>query len=308
MLKFRSDALVNAILFTTLSITWGFTWFCGRWQINNTILPEFAVCYRFLIASLCIFAFLLIKRGLNSFKISKEDFRLAFIYSGFSFSVNFILFYYAALHFVTGFSAVIFSFSIIFSYLIGNWFFDFKRSLGIKLYLSVILGIAGLVFVMFPSLASIHNLNSAIKGAILCFAATLSFSIGAVLYESKAKTLKPDIVLMFFWCLVIGSCWSFVFGTIHSLVDDKPIVLMPDFNINFIITILYLAIPSSTIGYLCFTALINRIGSVKASYSSLVSPVIAIIVSSFLEGYKIGVYTLIGIIFISCSKFVMFAK
>jgi drug/metabolite transporter (DMT)-like permease len=307
-MKISRDSIINITLFTILSVTWGFTWLCGKWQINNVIIPEFAVFYRFIIASFTIFLYLLISKKYKQLLISKKEFRIVFIYSAFAFSANFILFYYAALHFVTGFSAIVFSFSIILSYVIGNWFFDFQNKIGKKLYISAALGIVGLVCVMWPNLQNITNQSGVFQGLSLCLIATLSFVIGSVFYESKTKIIKSNFIIIFFWCLVVGAFWSLTFGIIHTLIDNREFVVIPVINKYFVITLLYLAIPSSALGYLCFTILIKRIGSVKASYSSLISPIIAIAMSSSFENYKIGIYTFIGVAFVTLSKFIMFKK
>ena len=90
---------LNVLMFATLSISWGFSWFCGKYQINTDynpigILPEISGFYRFLLAA---FFLIVIYIPIKKPRIIPTIFELKtiIIYSVFSFCLNFIIFYYA---------------------------------------------------------------------------------------------------------------------------------------------------------------------------------------------------------------------
>jgi drug/metabolite transporter (DMT)-like permease len=303
-----SDKQINAILFTTLSILWGFTWLAGKWQIHNTLMPEFAAMYRFLISSLSVLAFCLLQK--YPMKITASELKIFTFYGFFSSCLNFIMFYYAALYFITGFSAVIYALSILFSIFIGRWFFGIQYELNWRTVSSIALGIGGLVLVILPKIQHYPITASFFSGVFLALIATTSFSIGSVFFESKSKAgqISLNIPVSFFYFNFIGSIFCGLMGLVHCLMDNKPVYLIPNFDIPFILSFLYLSVISTSIGYMCFFALIKRIGTTKATYTTLISPVLAMLASSVFEEYKWTYLTFLGLAMIVGSKLVLNTK
>jgi drug/metabolite transporter (DMT)-like permease len=59
---------------------------------------------------------------------------------------------------------------------------------------------------------------------------------------------------------------------------------------------------------MCFFALIKRIGTTKATYTTLISPVLAMLASSVFEEYKWTYLTFLGLAMIVGSKLVLNTK
>ena len=210
---------------------------------------------------------------------------------------------------VTFINAIIFSFSIIFNHVLGRIFFKNKNNFDYRFYLSAFIGILGLFLVLLSKISTLKLNYNLIIGILICLAGTLSYSLGSTFYESRSKTIpKTDPIMMFIWCLIAGGFFAIFIGVLHSLIIGEDFVFVANFNTKFILSLLYLAGPATAVGYLCGMLLIQRIGSVKASYTSLVSPTIAILVTSIFEDYKFTIATLIGIVLISFSKVIMFYK
>ena len=302
MKKSLTDNQINAILFTTLSFLWSFTWFFGIFQIHNTLLPEIAAFYRFFFASLLIFSFCLFK----GYKLipSPKELKVLVIYSLFSSSINFILFYYAAFYIVTGLSAVIFSFSIILSTFIGRYCFKTKHSVDIKTILSILVGIVGLFLLFFPQFKFVSSKFNLFIGAVLGGLATLSFSVGSTYFESKKLSLKLPVSFCIF--SFFGSLWCLFFGVIHIAFFKGSGSFVPNFSYQFVLSFIYMSFISTGIGYLCFFILISRVGSVKASYTTIISPVLAVLTSALFEGYYFTKESFIGLLLIVCSKLLLF--
>jgi drug/metabolite transporter (DMT)-like permease len=77
---------------------------------------------------------------------------------------------------------------------------------------------------------------------------------------------------------------------------------MPQISIPFILSYVYLVI--SGLGILFMMMLIQRIGAVNASYINLITPVVAVFVSSIFEDYKLIPSTFIGLLFIIASNYI----
>src|SRR5439155_11400328 len=78
------------------------------------------------------------------------------------------------------------------------------------------------------------------------------------------------------------------YGALCSLaiaaVQGLPLVY--DARLSYSLALLYLALFASVIGFGCFLTLVQRIGADRAAYSSVLFPVVALGVSTLLEGYR----------------------
>ncbi|MDH3338021.1 MAG: EamA family transporter, partial [Gammaproteobacteria bacterium] len=64
---------------------------------------------------------------------------------------------------------------------------------------------------------------------------------------------------------------------------------------GYIISLAYLAVFGSAIAFGCYLALIRRIGSARAAYSSVLFPVVALAISTVVEGYRWTAIAALGI-------------
>lgn len=291
------DDPISAILFVSLCILWSFTWLMGKYQVNSGILPEIAVFYRFIPISI-IMALIALFCG-QSLKFNLRDCKILFIYSFCCCSVNFILFYYAAIYTITSISAIIFSFSIIIIALLKYFFVRSKEPIK-AIIISSILGTAGLIFIMWQKIISFMGTNALI-GALIGVIATFIYSIGSLFYERKKNILTIKPIPSFAIISVFGSIISFFVFLFHNLVSGEGFVFIPNFSKSFIFSYIYLIF--SGFGVLMIMLLIKRIGAVKAAYVNLITPVVATLTSSIFEDYTILFSTVIGIALVFMSNY-----
>lgn len=293
---------ISLFLFITICVVWGFTWIMGKYQINSGILPELAVSYRLFPISLVMF--IITKFMRKSIKITLKDFKILFIYAILCCFQNFILFYYAALYIITSISAIAFSFSIIIIAVL-------KKLLNISgekltpIFISALCGISGLIFVMLPQL-KVSFTKDILVGISIAFSATFFYSAGAVYYENQKAHLNISHILSSAYVMLIGSFLSFSFTVIHSFIIKTPINFWPIIKPSFILSYIYLLV--SGFSLIIIMILIKRIGAIKTAYTNLITPVIAILISSVLEDYKLGIYTVIGITLIISSNYMALYK
>jgi|UniRef100_A0A6B0U3V2 drug/metabolite transporter (DMT)-like permease len=72
--------------------------------------------------------------------------------------------------------------------------------------------------------------------------------------------------------------------------------------------LLYLAIFGSVIGFTAYFYLVGRIGAGKAAYSTLLFPLVALVISTIWEGYHWQMHAVIGVILILCGNAIFFIK
>ena len=78
------------------------------------------------------------------------------------------------------------------------------------------------------------------------------------------------------------------------LILDKPIVF--ENTLNYSLSLLYLAIFGSIIAFSTYLKLLGEIGPDRSIYIALITPAIALGISSVFEGYHWDIFAILGII------------
>ena len=68
-----------------------------------------------------------------------------------------------------------------------------------------------------------------------------------------------------------------------------------DMRLEYLTGLAYLAIPASVIGFTAYLNLVNRLGANQAAYLLLITPIVALAVSSLFEDYHWSVYSSLGL-------------
>ena len=82
----------------------------------------------------------------------------------------------------------------------------------------------------------------------------------------------------------------------------------PNISLSAISALLYLAIFGSVIGFTAYFYLVGRIGAGKAAYSTLLFPLVALIISTLWEGYQWQINAVIGVVLILCGNAIFFVQ
>ena len=296
--KNLKDDKLSLFLFILICVLWSFTWIAGKYQVNSGVGFEFLISYRFMAVALLMFIIIKVLR--KSLKIKASEFKVLFIYSILGGSVHLILFYYAAFYMITSISAIIFSFSIILVGLMKHFFKISSEKLSIVM-ISGGIGIVGLILILSQKFTSGAE-KSLWMGLLMASLGTLCYSAGSTFYDANKWKVSLDPLSSFFYVATLGSMVAFILGLIVTFAFDRPLIFVPNFSLSFVLSYIYLVF--SGCGLLCFMMLITRIGAVKASYPNLITPVMAILVSSVFEDYKILLSTIIGIVLVLISNYI----
>jgi drug/metabolite transporter (DMT)-like permease len=76
-----------------------------------------------------------------------------------------------------------------------------------------------------------------------------------------------------------------------------------DLNFSYLSSLMYLTVFGSIIAFTTYLNLLGKIGPDKSGYVSLVMPVIALGISTFLEGYQWTSYGIVGLLLILSGIF-----
>ena len=260
------------IPFLLVSLIWGSTWLVIKDQIS-TVPPSWSVSYRFIIAAAAMFALVAYKR--LSFRLDRTGYLFALILGLFQFSFNFNFVYNAELFITSGLVAVLFALLMVPNALMGRIFLGHKIS-GAFLGGSAIAGIALLFWHEYR--ASPARLEQVLIGAALAFGVIMSASIANVMQAGQRLKSYPIITVL---------AWAMLFGALINVVLSWVTVGPPVYETRAAYWggIVYLGVIGSVVTFPLYFSMIREIGPGKAAYSSVLVPVVAMILSTIFEDY-----------------------
>lgn len=278
--------MVNVLLFVTAVLVWGTTWIAITFQLG--VVPiEWSLVYRFGLAAALFFAYALV-RG-NSLRFSKAQ-HTAFLGLGlFTFSSNYYLSYVAVGHVQSGLVAVMFSTLTIMN--IVNAIIFLKRPFEPRILFAALAGLAGITLIFWREVDSLSLSDSTMLGLSLAFLAAVLASFGATVAASdRIKVLRLTEV----------NAWSMLYGTafliVGAILAGKPPAW--EGSLSYGLSLGYLVVGGTVVAFMCYLALIVRIGPERAGYTAIAFPVVAIIVSTLFEGYVWSLTTALGLILV----------
>lgn len=286
---------MNIVLFISTVLIWGTSWIAIAFQVGE-VPAVVSIFYRFALSGI-IFILALALLGKLVFP-KRQDLPWIMLQACCLFSLNFICFYLAAGYITSGLIAVIFSLATLFNTLNARVFFGDKITP--KIVLACVFGITGLALLFGPDLFKAGN-NEVLKGIALASLGTLFFSFGNMV-SRRLSSRQVSPVTANSW----GMCLGAVLLMIIIQVKGLPIVLPSE--TNYWIALLYLAIAGSVLGFTAYLMLLARIGSAQAAYTTVLFPIVALTISTFVEGYEWSFLSALGLCLALGGNIIMFAK
>lgn len=260
-------------LFFGPSLIWGTTWFVIKLQLG-VVAAEASVVYRFALASLMLFAGCAATRVSLRFD-ARTHARLA-VLGFFQYAMNYVLVYSAEKHVASGLVAVIFA-SMVALNLVGARVF-FGRRIEARVAAGGALGMGGVGLVFGREIARASGADVGL-GVALALGAVVVASIGNLWSE---RVYRSDLAV------APTSAWAMLYATLmiaaYCALRGVPFAFDP--SPRYVASLLYLALFGSVLAFLGYLTLLRKIGAGRASYTAVVIPVIAMLLSTALEGYQ----------------------
>jgi drug/metabolite transporter (DMT)-like permease len=275
--------MTNLQLFIACVAIWGSTWLAIKFQLGS-VAPEASVFYRFLLASVLIFAYCAARRLPLAYR-AREHAWIA-LFGLLMFSVSYICVYYAERHVVSGLVAVGYSASPLLG-MLGMRFF-FGTPMTARVIAGSILGIVGIALVFWPEFARLHNDGDTAAGALYTAIAVIVSALGALAAHRNQEAQLP---------LWQSMAWGMLYGALFSLGFTAATGKALDFEATpgYVLSLLYLTILGSIIAFAGYLTLIKRIGAARAGYIGVMVPIVALVISAAFEGFRWHALTWIGI-------------
>jgi drug/metabolite transporter (DMT)-like permease len=273
----------NLSLYLACVLIWGSTWIAITFQFG-VVPAELSVAYRFGFAAMLLFGWCRVK-GLP-LRYALRDHLLLALTGVLMFGANYVMVYYSEMYVSSGLVAVLFS-TMVFMNLFGARIF-FGNPMRREVVAGAVLGFAGIVLVFWPEIAHFSHAGNALNGLLLGLAATFSASLGNMVVVRNQKAGVP-VVQANAWGMFYGSLCVFAF----AVVTGAPIVF--DASFKYLASLFYLTVFGSILAFGAYMTLVRHIGPERAGYTSVVIPVVALIISTVFESFEWHLATVAGL-------------
>lgn len=275
--------MTNLQLFVACVAIWGSTWLAITFQLG-AIAPEVSVAWRFLLASVLVFAYCLARR--LPLRYTPREHAWIALQGALMFSASYIAVYYAEENVVSGLVAVGYSASPLLGML--GMRLVFRTPMTRAIAAGSILGIAGVVLVFWPEFARLQGDRRTAVGAAFTAAAVVLSTLGSMAAHRNQEARIP---------LWQGMAWAMLYGSLFSLAiavsSGKHLAFQ--WTPPYVLSLAYLAVLGSVVAFAGYLTLIRRIGVARSGYIGVMVPVVALGVSAVFEGFRWHGFTGLGI-------------
>jgi drug/metabolite transporter (DMT)-like permease len=271
------------LIFTVVVLIWGTTWFAIKFQLG-VVAPEVSLVYRFTLAAACVFAY---ARATGSpLALSWRDHRFVALQGATLFCLNYWLTYLSTQFLTSGLVAVLFT-SIIFFNLV-NSLLIFRAPVEPRVIAAAAAGVVGVALLFLPELRAALDDPGILHGAGLALGATYLASLGNMAATRNTRGGLPVVTVNAY-----GMAYGAAGLALIAALRGAPVAF--DWHWPYVLSLLYLSLAGTSLAFGLYLALIRHIGATRASYSSVMFPVVALAVSTLFEGYHWSVPALVGL-------------
>ena len=273
-------------LFALAVLVWGTTWHAIVYQIAETPVV-WGVAIRFALAGAFCAGVALLRA--ERLWIGPRGLALAAFQGLFMYSLSYLCVYEAEHHVPSGLVAIGYSLSPILNGVASHLIW--KTPLTRRFLFGGTMGAVGVVLIFAPELARSDAKGETGMGLLLTAGAVLLSSVGSLASSRNRAQGLP------FWSTI---AWGMGAGALLSaalaVAQGIPLPWPPSrLSAAWWASLLYLSIAGSAVAFACFLGLQQRLGPGPASTVGVATPVLALIVSTMLEGYEPTLWTLGGV-------------
>ena len=287
---------MNLFLYLSVALLWGSSWFAIKFQLG--LVPEsVSLAWRFFLASLILFIFCLIFK--KKLKLSLYEIKHIAIQGVLLFSLNYFFIYWGTNYVTSGLVAILFSTVSVF--VIFNGYFFFKKPIRINVLIGSLIGVIGLIFIFQFEFTKNINPKELIKGIIFILIGTYFASLG-MLYSGLNQERKIPLVQSNTYGMFFGASLMLLL----TIFSKNQIIL--DTNYPYISSLIFLAFFGSVLGFGSYLTLLGKIGADKASYVNILTPVVALTLSTLFENYLWDIQNSLGFILVILGNLIILSK
>lgn len=272
-----------AIPFVVVALIWGSTWYVITGQIAEDVAPSWAIAYRFALATPAMFLVAVLMR--QPLRLTRAGHLLAVAIGLTQFCGNFNFVYRAEQHLTSGVVAVMFGMLMVPNALFASALLGQKVTP--RFLVGSLVAIAGIALLLVHEARAAPLDGNVLLGVALAIGGILSASIANVIQANETGRAQPISTLLAF---------AMFYGTLldagYAWVTAGP----PAFPRSgaFWAGTAWLAFAGSVITFPLYYGFVREIGPGRAAYNAVLVIVIAMLVSTLVEGYRWSALAIAG--------------
>jgi len=273
----------NFTLFGITLLCWSPTWYVIKFQLGY-VDPLVSVFYRFLVASIIIFIYLIIKNKKLRFSL---NYHVWFLFFGTClYSLNYVFFYLSNTHLISAYPAIVFS-TVVIMNILGEAFY-FKKKPSLKTLMGAIIGMIGIIIIFNDEIFKFSLINNTHVGLFLALLGTFSASTGNMIHQKNLNNNFP---------LIETIAYSMLYGSLVTLLitQIKGTELLFEYSFSYIASLAYLSIFGSIFAFIFYLKLIEKVGAGRAGYVGVIMPVLALLISTIFENLEWQIDLILGL-------------
>jgi len=272
------------LLYAAVVLIWGSTWSAIPFQLG-VVAVEVSVAYRFGLAAIVLYLYAIVSR--RQLRLPAGTYPFVFVQGTLLFCINYFLVYYGTAYLTSGVVAVLFSSILVLNAIFERLFFG--KRIEARFWIAALIGISGISLIFWSEIANVGLSDQSIYGGLLVLFSTLIASLGNMAAVVNTNKGLPVVAV---------NAHAMAFATMLALTISAA--LGREFNFllraDYIVSLLYLAVFGSAVAFGCYLALLRRIGASRAAYSTVLFPIVALLISTFLEGYRWTILAIVGML------------
>ena len=273
----------NFILFIITLFCWSPTWYVIKFQLGY-VDPLVSVFYRFLIAAVIIFVYLIFTKKNLRFSLNQHIWFLLFGVC--LYSLNYVFFYLSNTYLISAFPAIVFS-TVVIMNILGEGFY-FKNKPSLKTLLGATIGMAGIIIIFNDEILNFTLSKGAHVGLFLALLGTFCASTGNMVHQRKLNNNFP---------LIPTIAYAMLYGSLVTLLitQIKGAELLFEYNVRYIASLAYLSVVGSIFAFIFYLKLLEKVGAGRAGYVGVVMPVLALLISTIFEDLEWQIDLVLGL-------------
>lgn len=273
----------TAFLYISTVLIWGSTWLAIKFQLG-TVPALVSVAHRMALAAALTLLILAALRRLPRLELRYHPRIL--LQGLLLFSCNYLFIYAGTASLSTGLVAVVFSSMVVLNALGGAIFY--REPLRAGVLLGGALGMVGMALLFLPELETLSLEDDRLRALFICFLGTICASGGNMVAAGNVRRGLPVLAC---------NCWGMFYGALvlygAAVVIGAPLQI--DWQPAYLWSLLYLALFGTVLAFWAYISLLGRIGADRAAYTTLLFPIVALMLSSWFESYTWSLWAVSGL-------------
>ncbi|WP_193552229.1 DMT family transporter [Oleisolibacter albus] len=269
----------NLLLYAAAVLIWGSTWFAITFQLG-VVDPAVSIAYRFALAGGLLMGWLALRR--ERLLPPRHAWPMIAVTGLFTFCLNYLLVYKATGLLPSGLVAVAGSVLSLMNVLNARLFLG--QPIRPAVLIGGCIGVLGVLLLFSPEIDAHGIGGGALLGFGLMMLGNYASSLGNM---AVARARKAEVPLF------VATAWGMLGGAaltaLIAAVRGASFGFEP--TAGYLLSLLYLALFGSVAAFLSYFTLLGRIGADRAGYVAVMTPIVALIISTLFEGY---VWTLVS--------------